>query len=227
MRDREGRPRSFPVRPPACAEAARRLRRATDFARTRAVRLDGNRRRESAPRWRRPGSGSTASAASAGTSCAPSSSGAATSRSWPRTTSATRRRWRTCSSTTPCSAISTCRSRRGDGLDHRRRSRDQVLLRARPRQPPVGGPRRRGRDRVDRTVHGAPERGEAPPGGREEGRHLGSGHRSGPHDRPRRQRPRVRPGAAPHRLERRRARRTASRRSRRSCTRRTGSSAAS
>ena len=58
------------------------------------------------------------------------------------------------------------------------------------------------RDRVDRAVHEAPGRGEAPPGGREEGRHLRSGHRSGPHDRPRRQRPRVRPGAAPHRLER-------------------------
>ena len=196
VRDREGRPRSFPVRPPACVGAARRLRRATDFSRTGAVRLDWQPTTRGAPRWRRPGSGSTASAGSAGTSCAPSSSTAATSRSWPRTTSATRRRWRTCSSTTPCSAISTSRSRRATARSRVDGHEIKFVSERDPAKLPWGGPRRRRRDRVDRALHEARRRGEAPPGRREEGRHLRSGHRPGPHDRPRRQRPRVRPGAA-------------------------------
>ena len=90
----------------------------------------------------------------------------------------------------------------GDGVDPRRRPRDQVPLRARPCGAAVGRARRRRRDRVDRLLHEARGRPEASRGRREEGRHLGARDRSRRHDRARRQRPRVRPGEAQHHLER-------------------------
>ena len=91
----------------------------------------------------------------------------------------------------------------GDERDHRRRRRAQGPLRARPRRPALGRPRRRRRDRVDRPLHEARRRRQAPRGRREEGDHLGAG------DRPRRDRGarrqlrrRLRPRLAPHHLQR-------------------------
>ena len=79
----------------------------------------------------------------------------------------------------------------------------KVLVRARPGRPALGRPRRRGRDRVDRAVHQARRRRQAPRGRGEEGDHLGAGDRPRRHRRPRRQlRRRLRPRAAPHHLQR-------------------------
>ena len=63
----------------------------------------------------------------------------------------------------------------------------KVLSERDPAELPVGRARRRRRDRVDRPVHQARGRRQAPRGGREEGDHLGAGHRPGRHRRPGRQ----------------------------------------
>ena len=84
-----------------------------------------------------------------------------------------------------------------------RRPRGQGARRARPGAAAVGRPRRRRRDRVDRPVHQARGRRQAPGGGRQEGDHLRAGHRAGRHGRPRRQlRRRLRPGQPPRHLQR-------------------------
>ena len=75
--------------------------------------------------------------------------------------------------------------------------------RARPGRAAVGRPRRRGRHRVDRLLHQARRRRQAPRGRRQEGRHLRPGHRAGRHRRPRRQlRLRLRQGQPPRHLQR-------------------------
>ena len=85
---------------------------------------------------------------------------------------------------------------RGRRRDHRRRADDLKILAERdPGEPALGRPRRRRRDRVDRVLHQARGRREAPRRRREEGRHLGAGDRPGRDDRARRQRRRLRPGA--------------------------------
>ena len=109
-------------------------------------------------------------------------------------------------------------SRSGD-VARRQRQRGQGPQRARPGGAAVGRPRRRRRDRVDRLLHQARRRRQAPRGGRQEGHHLRAGHRAGRDGRPRRQlrrglrRPRTTTSSPT-----RRARRTASRRSPRSST---------
>ena len=90
----------------------------------------------------------------------------------------------------------------GDGVDHAPAARSSRCSRSATRQPAVGRPRRRRRDRVDRPLHRPRRRAEAPRRGREEGAHLGAGQGPGRDVRARRQRRRVRPGEAPHHLER-------------------------
>ncbi len=69
--------------------------------------------------------------------------------------------------------------------------------------PSVGRSRRRRRDRVDRAVHQARRRLQAPGGGSEEGDHLGAGDRARCDRRARGQlRRRLRPRQPPHHLER-------------------------
>ena len=106
----------------------------------------------------------------------------------------------------------------GDGVDPRRRRGAQAALRARPGRDAVGRPRRRRRDRVDRLLHQARGRAEAPRRRREEGRHLGARDRSRRHARARRQRRRRTTRTRTTSSRTRPARRTASRRWRRCCT---------
>ena len=62
---------------------------------------------------------------------------------------------------------------------HRRRPRGQGARGARPGAAALGRPRRRRRDRVDRPLHQARGRRQAPRGRRQEGHHLRAGHRAG------------------------------------------------
>ena len=94
------------------------------------------------------------------------------------------------------------RGRARRGRHPRGRRGAQVAVRARSGEPALGRARRRRRARVDRLLHRPRGRAEAPRRRREEGRHLGAGHRSGHHRRARRERRRVRPRQPPHRLER-------------------------
>ena len=99
--------------------------------------------------------------------------------------------------------------------------------RARPRRAALGRPRGRRRDRVDRDLHEARRRAEAPRRRRAEGDHLGARDRARRDDRARRERRRLRPRASTTSSRTPPARRTASRRSPRCCTTRSGSSRAS
>ena len=86
---------------------------------------------------------------------------------------------------------------------HRQRPRGQGARRARPGGAAVGRPRRRRRDRVDRLLHQARRRRQAPRGGRQEGHHLRAGDRAGRDRRARRQLRRgLRPGQPPRHLQR-------------------------
>ena len=79
----------------------------------------------------------------------------------------------------------------------------KVLSERDPGDLPVGRTRRRRRDRVDRPVHQARRRRQAPRGRRQEGDHLGAGHRPRRDRRARRQlRRRLRPREPPHHLQR-------------------------
>ena len=86
--------------------------------------------------------------------------------------------------------------------DHRRLAGAPAAERARPRQPSLGRPRRRRRDRVDRLLHRSRRRREAPRRRREEGDHLRAREGPGRDDRARRQRRRLRPRGARRDLER-------------------------
>ena len=95
------------------------------------------------------------------------------------------------------------RGRRGRRGDRRRRRADQGAGRARSRGAALGRPRRRRGDRVDRPVHEARRRRQAPRGRGEEGDHLGAGDRPRHHGRARRQlRQRLRPRCPQHHLQR-------------------------
>ncbi len=93
---------------------------------------------------------------------------------------------------------------RGRGLvDLDRRQGAEGALRARSGGAALGRPRRRRGDRVDRLLHQARRRRQAPRGGRQEGDHLRPGHGTGRHRRARRQLRRgLRPGEPPHHLQR-------------------------
>ena len=82
----------------------------------------------------------------------------------------------------------------GEGGADRRRHRDQGALRARSGGAALGRARRRRRDRVDRLLHQARRRRQAPRGRCEEGDHHGAGERPGRDRRARRQLRRLRPG---------------------------------
>ena len=178
--------------------------------------------------WRKHGLGSTDSAASAATSSALRSSATATSRSSRSTTSAT------------CTTMAHLLALR---LGARARSPGEVEVeggslkvggkeitrarRARSGSAALARPRGRRRDRVDRLLHEARGRAEAPRRRREEGRHLGARDRPGHHARARRQRRRATTRSSTRSSRTPRARRTASRRWRRCSTTRSGSSAGS
>ena len=97
----------------------------------------------------------------------------------------------------------------GQGRGRRRTRSPSTARRSRcsrerdPADLPVGRPRRRRRDRVDRLLHQARRRRQAPRGRRQEGDHLGAGDRSGRDRRARRQlRRRLRPRDPQHHLQR-------------------------
>ena len=71
-----------------------------------------------------------------------------------------------------------------------------------PAALPWGDAGRRGRDRVDRALHEARRRRQAPRGRRQEGDHLGARQGAGRDARAGRERRRLRPAAAPRHLER-------------------------
>ena len=148
-------------------------------------------------------SGSTASAASAATCSAPHTSRTRTSRSSPSTTSPTPA---TLAHLLKYDSVygpfpGTVEVRDGALAD--RRPRGQGARRARPGRAAVGRPRRRRRDRVDRLLHQARRRRQAPRGRRQEGDHLRAGHRAGRHRRARRQlRRRLRRRQPPRHLQR-------------------------
>ena len=149
-------------------------------------------------------SGSTASAASDATLCAPPRRWGATELDFVAVNDLTdTRRSRTCSSTTRCTAASRATvDADADGLvvdgDTIR-----VLCREGPGQAPVEGPRRRRRARV---APAASPTGSRPPrtssGGRQEGDHLRAGQEGGHHHRLRRQPREVRSRQAPRHLQR-------------------------
>ena len=79
----------------------------------------------------------------------------------------------------------------------------KVLTERDPGGPALGRPRRRGRDRVDRPVHQARGRRQAPRGGRQEGDHLRPGHGARRHRRRSASTSSgLRPRAAQHHLQR-------------------------
>ena len=151
---------------------------------------------------------------------APTSSGS------PSTTSPTPRRSRTCSSTTRSSARTRARSRSTDDGIVVDGKQLKVLAERDPGDAAVGRPRRRRRDRVDRLLHQARGRRQAPRRGRQEGHHLGAGQGRGHHGRPRRQLRHSTTRTSTTSSPTRRARRTAWRRSPRSSTTRSASSTA-
>ena len=106
-----------------------------------------------------------------------------------------------------------------DGVDPAPAAHElKVLSRARPGSAAVGRSRRRRRARVDRLLHEARGRAEAPRRRREEGRHLRARDRPGRDARARRQRRRATTRTRTTSSRTPRARRTASPRSRRCCT---------
>ena len=111
---------------------------------------------------------------------------------------------RTCSSTTPIygpfpGTVEVDRRTRC-AIDGRE---VKVLAETDPDAAAVERPRRRRRDRVDRPLHQARGRRQAPRGRRQEGHHLRPGHRAGRHRRPRRQLRRgLRPGQPRRHLQR-------------------------
>ena len=94
--------------------------------------------------------------------------------------------------------------RRGGGRRHpRRRPRDQGARGDGPHPAAVGRPRRRRGDRVDRALHQARGRRQAPGGGRQEGDHLRAGDGAGRDRGARRQLRRgLRPGQPRRHLQR-------------------------
>ena len=105
---------------------------------------------------------------------------ARTSTSSPSTTSPTPRRWPTCSSTTRSTGRFPARSRPpGTAIVGRRRRAAGARPSAIPAELPWGDLGRRRGDRVDRLLHRARGRRQAPRGGRQEGDHLRAGQGAG------------------------------------------------
>ena len=113
-----------------------------------------------------------------------------------------RTRWRSCSSTTRWAARCANEIKADDDGFSIDGQRGHQARGARPGRDPVGRPRRRRRDRVDRAVHRPGEGRRAPRGRRQAGRHLGAQRRRRRHDLHRRQRRGLRPRRAHRHLER-------------------------